>query len=164
MTITDPDGSEQKLDSALAVETPLNVKFEPKTKGWSRIYVNFGASTVELAASSAPVLTSAGPKLDAFSSTGRFDFYVPKDAKDLSIRIVGSATERVSATLFDPDGAEVARLEDVDLLAAWTAPLDGSGAPKPLKNGFWSIQFDKPSVGVLEDYIFSIQGVPALLR
>lgn len=164
VTITNPDGSEQKLDSALAVETPLNVKFEPKTKGWSRIYVNFGASAVELASSSAPVLTSAGPKLDAFSTTGRFDFYVPKDAKDLSIRIVGSATERVSATLFDPDGTEVARLEDVELLAAWTAPLDDSGAPTPLKSGFWSIQFDKPSVGVLEDYIFSIQGVPALLR
>ena len=76
----------------------------------------------------------------------------PSDKADFKMRI------------FDPDGTEVARLEDVELLAAWTAPLDDSGAPTPLKSGFWSIQFDKPSVGVLEDYIFSIQGVPALLR
>ena len=126
--------------------------------------MNFGASTVELESSSAPVLTAAEPKLDVFSSSGSFEFYVPKNSKDLAIRIVGSATERVSATLFDPDGAEVARLEDVELLATWTSPLDDSGAPKPVKSGFWTIQFDKPSVGILEDYIFSIQGVPALLR
>ena len=164
VTITEPDGAEQKFDPALAVDEPLKIAFEPKTKGWSRVYVNFGASTVELESSSAPVLTSADPKLDVFSSTGRFEFYVPKTAKDLALRVVGSATERVSATLFDPDGVEIARLDDVELLASWTNPLDESGAPKPIKNGFWTIQFDKPSVGVLEDYIFSIQGVPALLR
>ena len=164
VTITEPDGAEQKFDPALAVDEPLKIAFESKTKGWSRVYVNFGASTVELESSSAPVLTSADPKLDVFSSTGRFEFYVPKNAQDLALRVVGSATERVSATLFDPDGAEVARLEDVELLASWTNPLDESGAPKPIKSGFWTIQFDRPSVGVLEDYIFSIQGVPALLR
>ena len=164
VTITESDGAERKFDSALAVDEPLKIAFEPKTKGWSRVYVNFGASTVELESSSAPVLTAAEPKLDVFSSSGSFEFYVPKNSKDLAIRIVGSATERVSATLFDPDGAEVARLEDVELLATWTSPLDDSGAPKPVKSGFWTIQFDKPSVGILEDYIFSIQGVPALLR
>lgn len=164
VTITEPDGAEQKFDPALAVDEPLKIAFEPKTKGWSRVYVDFGASTVELESSSAPVLTAAAPKLDVFSSTGRFEFYVPKTARDLAFRVVGSATERVSATLFDPDGVEVARLDDVELLASWTNPLDESGAPEPIKSGFWTIQFDKPSVGVLEDYIFSIQGVPALLR
>lgn len=164
ITIAEPDGSERTFDAALAVETPLKISFEPKAKGWSRIYANFGASALELESASAPVLTSAGPKLDAFGTTGRFEFYVPKNAKDLALRVVGSATERVSATLFDPDGVEVARLADVELLASWTSPLDDSGAPTAPKSGFWTIQFDRPSVGVLEDYIFSIQGVPALLR
>ena len=109
-------------------------------------------------------MTSASPKADVFGTNGRFEFYVPEGTKDLSVRVVGSPTERVSVRIFAPDGEEVATLPDVELMAAWTAPMDDSGVVKPLKKGFWTLEFDKPSVGVLEDYIFSIQGAPALVR
>ena len=164
ITVTEPDGTETQFPASLAVEEPYKVEFQAEKDGWRRISAAFGASSLELVDSTAPVLTSASPKADVFGTNGRFEFYVPEGTKDLAVRVVGSPTERVSVRIFAPDGEEVATLPDVELMAAWTAPMDDSGVVKPLKKGFWTLEFDKPSVGVLEDYIFSIQGAPALVR
>lgn len=159
-----PDGSEETLDVSLTLGEPQTTEISTSLEGWYRLTVEFGSSSLALVSASAPVLTSAFPKADVFGSTGRVDFYVPKGAKDLGARVVGSPEERVTAKIFDPDGEEVAKLENVDLVATWTAPLDESGEVRPIKSGFWTIQFERPTVGTLEDYIFSVLGVPALLR
>ena len=109
-------------------------------------------------------MTSAAPKADVFGSTGTFDFYVPETSEELSLRVVGSVAERVTARLYDPDGEEVSTLNDVDSLAVWTSPLDATGNPVKPKPGFWRVSFERPTEGTLEDYIFSIRGAPALLK
>ena len=93
-----------------------------------------------------------------------FSFYVPEGAADLGLRVIGSASERVTATVYDPTGKEIAKLADVSSLGTWSVAEDANGKPIPPMKGFWSVKFEKPSQGVLEDYIVTVLGVPALLR
>lgn len=161
---TEPDGSRVEYEPKVAVDAPLEVKLPKGTKGWRIVDAEFGPSFVTLEKSEGIVLTSAAPKADVFGSTGTFDFYVPETSEELSLRVVGSVAERVTARLYDPDGEEVSTLNDVDSLAVWTSPLDATGNPVKPKPGFWRVSFERPTEGTLEDYIFSIRGAPALLK
>ena len=138
---TEPDGSRVEYEPKVAVDSPLEVKLPKGTKGWRIVDAEFGPSFVTLEKSEGIVLTSAAPKADVFGSTGTFDFYVPETSKELSLRVVGSVAERVTARLYDPDGEEVSTLNDVDSLAVWTSPLDATGNPvKPKPEKAWSIK------------------------
>lgn len=161
---TEPDGSRVEYEAKLAVDSALEVKLPKGPKGWRIVDAEFGASFVTLEKNEGIVLTSAAPKADVFGSIGTFDFYVPETSEDLSLRVVGSVAERVTARLFDPDGEEVATLNDVDSLSVWTSPLDATGNPVKPKPGFWRVSFERPREGAFEDYIFSIRGAPALLK
>ena len=134
--------------------------------GWQTLSVEVGASAFRWEAESTPILTAARPTASLIGTVGDYWFYVPKNAPDLGVRIVGDGTERVSATLFDPSGNEVWRVENVDGVATWTLPVDPeTGRPiAPPQAGFWRLRFEKPTVGVLEDFHLTIQGVPALVR
>ena len=68
------------------------------------------------------------------------------------------ASPRSPLVLF---GAQSGRPTEAD--AARTLE-DANGKPIPPMKGFWSVKFEKPSQGVLEDYIVTVLGVPALLR
>ena len=142
----------------------MEVKLPKGGKGWRVVDAEFGPSFITLEKSEGIVLTSAAPKADVFGSTGTFEFYVAEASEDLSLRVVGSVAERVTARLFDPDGEEVASLNDVDSLAVWASTLDAEGKPVKPKSGFWRVSFEKPTEGTLEDYIFSIRGAPALVK
>jgi hypothetical protein len=111
-------------------------------------------------------LTAARPTVNLTGTVGDYWVYVPKNATDFGVRIVGDGAERVSTTLFDPSGNEVWRVENVDGVAVWTLPVDETtGSPTaPPQAGFWRVRFERPTVGVLEDYHLTIQGVPALVR
>lgn len=161
---TGPDGTRVEYEPKLAVDAPFEVKIPKGAKGWRVVEAEFGASYVTLEKSEGSVLTSASPKADVFGSTGTLEFYVPETSEDLALRVVGSAAECVTARLFDPDGEEVATLKDADSLSVWTSPLDAEGKPVKPKSGFWRVSFERPTKGVLEDYIFSIRGAPALLK
>ncbi len=163
-TVTLPSGVKEELEDLQPTCEPTRYFYEAKEDGWYRIDLAFGASTVELT-SEYPIMTAARPSLNVCGTTGTFKFYVPKDAKDLGLRVIGSPAEHVDVTLFDPDGVEVAKMEDVDSLGVWTAPLDETGQ-KPIapKSGFWTVRFDRPKNAVLEDYVVVLLGVPALLR
>jgi hypothetical protein len=104
--------------------------------------------------------------LNLIGTTGEFWVCVPKKAADFGVRVSGDGAERVSTTLFDPSGNEVWRVENVDGVAVWTLPVDETtGRPTaPPQAGFWRLRFEKPTVGVLEDFHLTIQGVPALVR
>ena len=161
---TESDGSRVEFEPKIAVDSALEVKLPKGGKGWRVVDAEFGPSFITLEKSEGIVLTSAAPKADVFGSTGTFEFYVAEASEDLSLRVVGSVAERVTARLFDPDGEEVASLNDVDSLAVWASPLDAEGKPVKPKSGFWRVSFEKPTEGTLEDYIFSIRGAPALLK
>ena len=164
VSITSPTGESTQLETIAPDLKPKEYEYTAAEAGWYRIDASFGASSLTLSERNLPIFTLASPSLDVFGTTGRFEFYVPSGSGDLGLRIVGSATERVTATLRDPDGQEVATLKDVSALGTWSTPVDDSGTPQPPKPGFWTLELQRPTVGVLEDYIVTILGVPALLR
>jgi hypothetical protein len=162
-----PSGKTSKLTGEASedgVLTRFTVRVEES--GWFRVAVDVGASAFRWEAESTPILTAARPRASLTGTVGDYWVYVPKNAPDFGVRIVGDGAERVSATLFDPSGAEVWRAPNVDGVATWTLPVDETtGRPTaPPQAGFWRVRFERPTVGVLEDYHLTIQGVPALVR
>lgn len=165
--LTTPSGKTAALTGEASedgVLTRFTVRVEES--GWFRVAVDVGANAFRWEAESTPILTGARPSVNLIGTVGDYWFYVPKNASDFGVRVSGDGVERVSATLFDPSGNEVWRVENVDGVATWTLPVDEkTGRPTaPPQAGFWRVRFDKPTVGVLEDFYWTIQGVPALVR
>lgn len=162
-TCFSPDGTSESFTRGDSFE-PFTVELKPGAVGWRRLHVKTGQNAVQLVEASCPAFAAASPSLGVFHTEGRFEFYVPKDAKDLGVRVVGSDVETVTARILDPDGVEVFSRVNLNELGAWTAPLDDADVPIPPKSGFWTIILEKPTVGCFEDFDIAIQGVPALLR
>lgn len=162
-----PSGKTAKLTGE-ASEDGVSTRFAVRVEesGWFRVAVDVGANAFRWEAESTPILTAARPALNLIGTTGEFWVYVPKNASDFGVRVSGDAAERVSATLFDPTGKQVWRSENIAGIATWTLPVDEkTGRPTaPPQSGFWRVRFEKPTVGVLEDFYWTIQGVPALVR
>jgi len=162
-----PSGKRAKL-AGEASEDGVSTRFAVRVEesGWFRIAVDVGANAFRWEAESTPILTAARPALNLIGTTGEFWVYVPKNASDFGVRVSGDDAERVSATLFDPSGKQVWRSENIAGIATWTLPVDETtGRPTaPPRPGFWRVRFEKPTVGVLEDFHLTIQGVPALVR
>lgn len=159
-----PNGTRTELAELPATDAPQKYELTAIETGWHSINVTNGAHSFEISDASTPILTAARPNLNVIYTAGEFCFYVPKNADDLGVRIVGSSAERVTATLFDPSGREVWRAENAESLAVWTFEPNENGAKARPEPGFWRIRFEKPTLGVLEDYVVTILGVPALLR
>ncbi|MDO5309896.1 MAG: right-handed parallel beta-helix repeat-containing protein [Planctomycetia bacterium] len=132
-------------------------------EGWYRLVCECGASTIELTEDSTALLIAARPSFNVFGSRGNLQFYVPKQSDDLGVRVVGSADERVTARLYDPENKLVAEMKDVGEMAMWNFEQEQDNSAKP-KSGFWRLELTAPEIGILEDYIVTIHGVPALLR
>ena len=162
-----PSGKTSKL-AGEASEDGVLTRFVVRVEesGWFRVAVDVGANAFRWEAESTPILTAARPALNLIGTTGEFWVYVPKNASDFGVRVSTDDAERVSATLFDPSGKQVWRSENIAGIATWTLPVDEkTGRPTaPPQPGFWRVRFDKPTVGVLEDFYWTIQGVPALVR
>lgn len=166
-TLTSPSGKTSNL-AGEASEDGVSTRFVVRVEesGWFRVAVDVGANAFRWEAESTPILTAARPALNLIGTTGEFWFYVPKNASDFGVRVSGDDAERVSATLFDPSGKQVWRSENIAGIATWALPVDEkTGRPTaPPQVGFWRVRFEKPTVGVLEDFYLTIQGVPALVR
>ena len=166
-TLTSPSGKTANL-AGEASEDGVSTRFAVRVEesGWFRIAVDVGANAFRWEAESTPILTAARPALNLIGTTGEFWVCVPKNASDFGVRVVGDGAERVSATLFDPSGNQVWRAPNVDGVATWTLPVDEkTGRPTaPPQAGFWRVRFERPTVGVLEDYHLTIQCVSALVR
>ena len=166
-TLTSPSGKTTKLTGE-ALEDGVSTRFAVRVEenGWFRVAVDVGANAFRWEAESTPILTAARPALNLIGTTGEFWVYVPKNASDFGVRVSGDDAERVSAILFDPSGKQVWRSENIAGISAWTLPVDEkTGRPTaPPQSGFWRVRFEKPTVGVLEDFYLTIQGVPAFVR
>jgi hypothetical protein len=167
VALTTPSGKTSTL-TGKATEDGVLTRFAVRVEesGWQTLSVDVGANAFRWEEESTPILTAARPTASLTGTVGDYWVYVPKTSSDFGVRVVGDGAERVSAILFDPSGAEVWRVENVDGVATWTLPVDKqTGRPTaPPQAGFWRVRFEKPTVGVLEDYHLTIQGVPALVR
>ena len=167
VALTTPSGK-TSTPTGEAAEDGVLTRFAVRVEesGWFRVAVDVGVNAFRWEAESTPILTAARPTLNLVGTIGDYWVYVPKNAPDFGVRVIGDGAERVSTTLFDPSGNQVWRSENVDGVATWTLPVDEkTGRPTaPPQAGFWRVRFERPTVGALEDYHLTIQGVPALVR
>ena len=92
-------------------------------------------------------------------TTGKFFFWVPAGTREFAVKVSGeNSAERVKATLRDPNGKVAAEADNIFEARQFVAsPLNAA------QGECWSVQFDKPAAGVLEDYYVQLQGVPPVL-
>ncbi|MBQ6829467.1 MAG: right-handed parallel beta-helix repeat-containing protein, partial [Thermoguttaceae bacterium] len=154
-TLTTPSGKTANL-AGEAAEDGVLTRFAVRVEesGWFQVAVAVGVNAFRWEAESTPILTAARPAMNLIGTVGEYWVYVPENAADFGVRVHGDGAERVSATLFDPSGNQVWRAENIDGIATWTLPVDEkTGRPTaPPQAGFWRVRFERPTVGVLEDY------------
>lgn len=116
------------------------------------------ASTVS-SATHRVCLYSESASIHFIGTTGRYYFWVPPGTKEFAVRVSGeNASECVKAALFDAAGN---KREERDHIAQ---ACQFVGAPaNPAQGEIWSLQFDRPGAGVLEDFHVRFQGVPPVL-
>jgi hypothetical protein len=98
-------------------------------------------------------------KLHLLGTTGEYFFCVPAGTREFAVKITGdNASERVKAALRDPAGKTTVEEDNIVQARQFVAaPLN------PARDEIWSLRFDKPSGGVLEDFFVQLQGLPPVL-
>lgn len=104
-------------------------------------------------------LYSQSTALHLLGTTGQYYFWVPPGVKEFGVKVSGGGgTESVRAVLYDPDGVKVEEKATIDQAHQFLAtPADAA------RGSIWSLHFDKPAEGVLEDFHVQLQGVPPVL-
>lgn len=104
-------------------------------------------------------LYSESASLHFIGATGTLHFWVPAGTKEFAVRVSGeNSSECVKATLFDPQGQPVQEQDNIAAAHQFVA------SPLGQREGeSWSLRFEKPSTGVLEDFHVRLQGIPPLL-
>ena len=92
-------------------------------------------------------------------TTGVFYFWVPAGTPEFAVKISGdNESERVKAVLRDPNGKTVADVDNIFQARQFVAsPLNAT------QGECWSLQLEKPTTGILEDFFVQLQGVPPVL-
>jgi hypothetical protein len=104
-------------------------------------------------------LYSQSARFHLLGTTGRFWFWVPPGTKEFGVKVSGEeGTERIKAGLYDPAGGKLEEKDNIAEVYQFVASIKD-----PSSGGIWSLRFDKPGTGVLEDFYVHLQGLPPLL-
>jgi hypothetical protein len=97
--------------------------------------------------------------LHLLGTTGEFSFWVPPGTEEFAVKVAGGGdAEQVKAGLRDPGGVVFAVQESIAQAHQFVA------APRDSASGeIWSVRFERPAKGVLEDFTVQLQGVPPVL-
>ncbi len=135
-------------------------KFVAPETGTYRISCDPGANFVTVDASSHRIcLTSKAGPIRLMASTGEFFFWVPAGVEKWAVGVFGGGPgETVSATLYDPSGKKVWRVQNVDKPELYTA-----NNTDRTQGELWKLVLDRPTQGGFEDHYVQLIGVPSLL-
>lgn len=155
-------GPSGKSVKRLSVEflQDAEVEFIAAETGLYRVECQPDAHTVRVASSSHAALIAAdsGP-IHLLNTAGEFFFLVPAGVQQFAVRFWGSGDlERVSATVFDPSGAQVWKQDDISTAQSYQVQRQDSGHDEA-----WRLVLSRPKVGVLEDHYVELRGIPTLL-
>ena len=153
-TLIAPSGEARTL-SAVG-ENSETYQIDTDETGVWRLNLDVKNHAFAVTACSVPNALAAEPIGRLISTTGTFYFDIPEQIKTFAVRFVGDDGERVSATVIDPAGEIRWRGENIAKSVVYDAP-DGCTP------GVWSVRFEKPTVGVLEDFSISFYGAAPLL-
>ncbi len=158
--LTSPSGKKSSLP---ATESQKEVSYcvPAKETGVYLLDVSVGSHAVCLTQCNVPVAYNSQPYRNLVYSVGSMYFWVPEGTKEFAVKVFASDQEQVKATIFAPDGtAEGKRVWQEDNID--TVKMFYSEANQPVPSGVWRIRFDRSSQGVLEDFGFSLVGVPSI--
>jgi len=92
-------------------------------------------------------------------TTGRFWFRVPAGTKEFGVKVSGGGgTECVKVALYDAAGHKVEEKDSIGRAHQFLVTRKHSA-----QGEIWSLRFDKPGTGVLEDFYVQLQGIAPLL-
>lgn len=135
-------------------------EFKASETGAHKIVCEPRSWTATLNSSSSRVcLFAPGEAFHFISTTGQFHFWVPSGTKEFGVKISGGGgTESVKAALHDSSGSKVEEMDNIAQAQQFVITRKESA-----RGEIWSLRFDKPSTGVLEDFYVQLQGVPPVL-
>jgi len=158
VAITMPSGKVIGMKDAIA-ERDNDYEFVADETGAFRITCDAGNATVTLSKCTHRFCLFAGEGTFHFLGTvGEFFFLVPKGVREFGVKVMGGdGTELVKVTVRDGVGQIVAERDNI---ALWQFAITRENEES---DEIFSVKFERPSIGVLEDFFVQLQGIPPLL-
>jgi hypothetical protein len=158
VAITTPSGKVIGMKDAVA-ERDNDYEFVADETGAFRITCNAGNATVTLSKCTHRFCLFAGEGTFHFLGTvGEFFFLVPKGVREFGVKVMGGdGTELVKVTVRDGVGRVVAERDNI-ALGQFAITRENEESDE-----IFSVKFERPSIGVLEDFFVQLQGTPPLL-
>jgi len=158
VAITTPSGKVIGMKDAVA-ERDNDYEFVANETGAFRITCDAGNATVTLSKCTHRFCLFAGEGTFHFLGTvGEFFFLVPKGVREFGVKVMGGdGTELVKVTVRDGVGQVVAERDNI---ALWQFAITRENEES---DEIFSVKFERPSIGVLEDFFVQLQGIPPLL-
>jgi hypothetical protein len=158
LAITTPSGKVIGMKDAVA-ERDNDYEFVADETGAFRITCDAGNATVTLSKCTHRFCLFAGEGTFHFLGTvGEFFFLVPKGVREFGVKVMGGdGTELVKVTVRDGVGQVVAERDNI-ALGQFAITRENEESDE-----IFSIKFERPSIGILEDFFVQLQGIPPLL-
>jgi hypothetical protein len=158
LAITTPSGKVIGMKDAVA-ERDNDYEFVADETGAFRITCDAGNATVTLSKCTHRFCLFAGEGTFHFLGTvGEFFFLVPKGVREFGVKVMGGdGTELVKVTVRDGVGQIVAERDNI-ALGQFAITRENEESDE-----IFSVKFERPSIGVLEDFFVQLQGIPPLL-
>jgi hypothetical protein len=158
LAITTPSGKVIGMKDAVA-ERDNDYEFVADETGAFRITCDAGNATVTLSKCTHRFCLFADEGTFHFLGTvGEFFFLVPKGVREFGVKVMGSdGTELVKVTVRDGVGRVVAERDNI---ALWQFAITRENEES---DEIFSVKFERPSIGILEDFFVQLQGIPPLL-
>ena len=158
LAITTPSGKVIGMKDAVA-ERDNDYEFVADETGAFRITCSAGNATVTLSKCTYRFCLFAGEGTFHFLGTiGEFFFLVPKGVREFGVKVMGGdGTELVKVTVRDGVGRVVAERDNI-ALGQFAITRENEESDE-----IFSVKFERPSIGVLEDFFVQLQGIPPLL-
>jgi hypothetical protein len=158
VAITTPSGKVIGMKDAVA-ERDNDYEFVADETGAFRITCDAGSATVTLSKCTHRFCLFAGEGTFHFLGTvGEFFFLAPKGVREFGVKVMGGdGTELVKVTVRDGVGRVVAERDNI---ALWQFAITRENEES---DEIFSVKFERPSIGVLEDFFVQLQGIPPLL-
>jgi hypothetical protein len=158
LAITTPSGKVIGMKDAVA-ERDNDYEFVADETGAFRITCDAGNATVTLSKCTHRFCLFAGEGTFHFLGTvGEFFFLVPKGVREFGVKVMGGdGTELVKVTVRDGVGQIVAERDNI-ALGQFAITRENEESDE-----IFSIKFEHPSIGILEDFFVQLQGIPPLL-
>ena len=158
LAITTPSGKVIGMKDVIA-ERDNDYEFVADKTGAFRITCDAGNATITLSKCTHRFCLFAGEGTFHFLGTvGEFFFLVPKGVREFGVKVMGGdGTELVKVTVRDGVGQVVAERDNIEL---WQFAITRENEES---DEIFSVKFERPSIGVLEDFFVQLQGIPPLL-